>query len=603
MQVRQIRLISVAATVLLGMACNGANVFYRQGRKAELRKDYDTALVDFGKAAQIEPDNSQILLHERMARTQAATFHLRQGRRLLADKRSDDAAGEFQKAVSIDPSNQAAAQELGRLVAAQAAAKRQREQELKQGLKRKEEPAGPPTVQLRALPTERIAHIRLGPAEARRVYETLGKLADLNVAFTQDFGNIATKPVSLDLSDIKLEDALQVLAYETHTFWKPVTANTILVIPDNAANHRDYDEQVLKTVYLSNPLPNADRTQILTAVKQLLTVQKVVDNPDTNAIVISDTPAKVAAAELLIHDLDRGKAEVLVDIAILEADRDRIRDLGMAPVPTSPLSGSNVAGLGFTPPVTTTTSGSTSTSSVGLPLNQLGKISTADFSIVLPGYVANALLNDTHTRILQNPELRTSDGLKATLNIGSKIPIATGSFLPSFAGTTGGGTSGVGLLASTQFQYQDVGVKIELTPHVLATGEVSLHAKIEITSQGASVIIAGISQPTFGQRTIEHDIRLKEGEVSVLGGLVQSTVSQIVSGLPGLGQIPIVRYLFSTEHRERNEQEVIVMLTPHVVRLPEDMGGTRQISVGRSSSGAPSPFGYEPTPPAPGAPQ
>jgi len=146
-------------------------------------------------------------------------------------------------------------------------------------------------------------------------------------------------------------------------------------------------------------------------------------------------------------------------------------------------------------------------------------------------------------------------------------------------------------------------VKIEITPHVLATGEVSLHAKIEITSQGASVVIAGINQPTFGQRTIEHDIRLKEGEVSVLGGLVQSTVTQLVSGLPGLAQIPIVRYFFSTEHTERNEQEVIVMLTPHVVRLPEDNGGPRQISVGRSSSGAPSPFGYEPQPQNPGAPQ
>jgi general secretion pathway protein D len=601
MQVRHYRLMCVSAAVLAVLGCNGANVFYRQGRKAELDKDYDTALVNFEKAAQIEPDNPQILLHERMARTQAANFHLRQGRRLLADNRPDEAAGEFQKAVGIDPSNQAAGQELARIAAAQSAAKRQREKELQQGLKKKEGPAGPPVVQLKPLPVEPIAHIRLGPADARRVYETLGKLGDLNVAFTQDFGNIATKPVSLDLTNVKLEEALQVLAYETHTFWKPITPNTILVIPDNAANHRDYDEQVLRTVYLSNPLPNADRTQILTAVKQLLTVQKVVDNPDTNAIVISDTPAKVAAAEQLIHDLDRGKAEVLVDIAILEADRDRIRDLGLTPVPTAPLSGSQMVGVGFTPPATT--SGGTTTPSPGLPLNELGKISTADFTIVVPGYVANALLSDTHTRILQNPEVRTSDGQKATLNIGSKIPIATGSFLPSFAGTTGSPSTGVGLLASTQFQYQDVGVKIEITPHVLSTGEVSLHAKVDITSLGASVVIAGISQPTFGQRTIEHDIRLKEGEVSVLGGLVQSTVSDIVSGLPGLGQIPIVRYFFSTEHKERNEQEVIVMLTPHVVRLPEDIGGGRQISVGRGASGTVSPFGYEPPAANVGTPQ
>jgi len=595
MQVGKFRLVGAAALVLLGFSCGGANVFYKQGRKAELRKDYDTALVDFQKAAQLEPDNAEILLHERMARTQAASFHVRQGRRLLADNRPDEAAGEFQKAVSIEPSNIVASQELARLVAAQSAAKRQREKELQQGLKRKEEPPSPRAIQLKSLPTEPIAHIRMGPLDARRAFEALAKLADINVAFTQDFGNVSAKPVSIDLTNVKLAEAIQVLAFETHTFWKAVTSNTILVIPDNAANHRDYDEQVVKTVYLANPLANADRTQILTAVKQLLTVQKVVDNPESNAIIISDTPTKVAAAEQLIRDLDRGKAEVMVDVAIMEADRDRIRDLGLAP---QPLSGSTQAAIGFTPPGTTastSTSGTPTTSTTGLPLNQLKHLNAADFSIVLPNYLANALLSDTHTRVLQDPSIRTSDGQKATLKIASRVPFGTGSFLPSLTG--GAATAGgVGLLASTQFQYQEVGVALDITPHVLVTGEVGLHAKVAITSVGASVLIGGISEPTFGQREIEHDIRLKEGEVSVLGGLVQSTITREVSGLPGLGQIPIARYLFSSEHRERNEVEVIVMLTPHVVRLPEgEVAG--EISVGAGSQTGGPPLGFENVPP------
>jgi general secretion pathway protein D len=409
------------------------------------------------------------------------------------------------------------------------------------------------------------------------------------VAFTSDFLAQTGKQVSLDLTNVKLEDALQILAYETRTFWKPVTPNTILVIMDNAANHRDFDEQVVKTVYLSNPLSPTDRTQILTAVKQLLSVQRVVDNPDANAIVISDTPAKVAAAEQLIHDLDRGKAEVLVDVAILEADRDFIRDLGLSPVV---LSGSTQLAVGFTPPGSTATSssgGTTTTTTPTLPLNQLGKISTSDFSIVLPGYVANALMNDAHTRVVQNPQVRTSDGQKASLKIGSQVPIATGSFLPSFGGATTNAGGGFGLLASTQFQYKDVGVNLEITPHVLESGEVGLHAKVSILSVGAPVTIGGISQPTFGQREIEHDIRLKEGEVSVLGGLVQSTTTQSVTGLPGLGQLPLLRYLFSTEHRERHDVEVIVMLTPHVIRLPEVNNSTSK-SVAIGSLAQPSTF-------------
>jgi len=594
MQLKGFRLVSAAVLASLAWGCGGgANVFYRQGRKAEYRKDYDTALVDFQKAEQIQPDNTEIQLHEKMARTQASNFHVRQARRLLADNRPDEAAAEFQKAVGIDPSNMAASQELARLAAAQAATKRQREKELQQGMKRKEEASAPPAVQLKALPSEPIAHIRMGPLDPRKAFEALAKLANINVAFTQDFGNIAAKPVTIDLSDVRLIDAIKVLAYSTHTFWKAITPNTILVIPENAANHRDYDEQVVKAVYLSNPLANADRTQILTAVKQLLTVQKVVDNPETNSIIIGASPAQVAAAEQLIHDLDRGKAEVLVDVSILEADRDRIRDLGLAP---QPLSGSIQAAIGFTPPGTTTTtnsSGQPTTSTTGLPLNQLIHLNASDFSIVLPNYVANALLSDTHTRVLQNPSVRTSDGQKATLKIGSRVPFATGSFLPSIAGTTSA-AGGVGLLASTSFQYQDVGVSLDITPHVLSSGEVSLHAKISITSVGSPTVIGGISEPTFGQREIEHDIRLKEGEVSVLGGLVQSTITSLISGLPLLGQIPIARYLFSNEHRERNEVEVIVMLTPHVVRLPEaGMEASTEISVGTSSTPAGLSFGSE----------
>jgi general secretion pathway protein D len=206
---------------------------------------------------------------------------------------------------------------------------------------------------------------------------------------------------------------------------------------------------------------------------------------------------------------------------------------------------------------------------------------------------ANAVLNDTRTHILQNPEIRSTDGQTAKLKIGERVPYATGSFLPTL-GTT---TTSTGLLASTQFQFQDVGVNLELTPHLLADGEVAIHAKVEISSLGANLTVGGVSEPTFGQRSIEHDIRLKEGETSVLGGLIQTTLTNTVAGVPFLGDIPLLRYLFSTEHAERQETEVLVMMTPRVVRLPEPYLGARS-SAGLTGESQPAGL-----PPVPGEPE
>jgi general secretion pathway protein D len=246
--------------------------------------------------------------------------------------------------------------------------------------------------------------------------------------------------------------------------------------------------------------------------------------------------------------------------------------LGLSPATVNPATGSTTLGLqgaaAFAP--TTTSSSSTTTTATSAAINNL---TYKDYAVVIPGAEAQAVLNDSKTHIMQSPEIRVTDGQTAKLKIGTRIPYATGSFLPSL--TSSSSTSSSGLLASTQFQYQDVGVNLELTPHLLATGEVAVHAKIEISSLGASISVGGLSQPTFGQRIIEDDFRLVEGEVNLLGGLIQSTISNAITGVPGLGDIPLLRYLFSNEHKEVNDQEVLVMLTPRVIRLPEPAMATR----------------------------
>ena len=590
MQGRGILLAVVMGAVLLGSTCGGGSSAYRAGRKAEARKDWDTALVMYQKALQDEPENAQYLIHETNVRLRAADYHLRQGRKFLANGRMDDAAGEFQKAAGIDPTNEAATQELARALAQQAAARKEREEGLKKSLKGQESAiAGKGPVKLKPLPQEPLAHFRIS-ADSRRVYETLGKLAELNVAFTSDF---QPKPVSVDLSNVKIEDALRILSFQTKTFWRPLTSNTILVVPDNPTNRRDFEEEVLKTIYISNPLAPADRTAITTALKQVLGLQRIVDNPDANAIIIRDTPAKVAAAEKMIRDLDRGKAEIVLDVAVIEADRSRVRDLGIQQVPASPLPATAIAGIGFTPP---TSASAGDTTIPALPLNELGKISTADFSIAVPGAVVNALMSDSHTHVLQNPQVRVTDGLTAKLRIGTRVPYATGSFLPSFGGTTGGGSGGgIGLLASTQFQYQDVGVNLDITPRLMANGEVALKSSIEISNLGPPISVGGFNQPTFGQRKIDHDIRLKEGEVNLLGGLIQTSETISVTGLPFLSDIPYLKYFFSSEHKEKTDTELLIMLTARVIRLPDVPITEAEVTV--TGGGAPSgPAGFPSTP-------
>ena len=551
---QRIALVSVLAGVLICTACAPGNVYFQKGRKAELRKDWDTALINFEKASQSRPENAEYQLRERHARTEASLFHLEQGRELLRQQRVPEAIGEFQKAASIDPSNQAAKQELARLLSQEMAAKKVREQDLKQAIKASQ-PQPPTGNELKPLPKEPLTHFRIS-ADSKRVYETLCKLAGLNVAFTSDF---QAQPVALDLNNVTIENALHILSLQTHTFWRVVTPNTILVVPDNPSNRRDYQTEVLRTVYLDNSLKPAESTAITTALKQILGIQRIINNPSANAIIIRDTPQKVKEAVALIRDLDRGKAEIMIDVTVLEADADRVRELGLTPA-TITSAGSITHGL---------QAGAVYNPSSAATLG--GHFGANDFGLVVPSAIATAIMNDSTTRIMQNPEVRVTDGETASLKIGSSVPYATGSFLPSLGvGATTGQSSGYsGLIANTQFQFKDVGVNLDLTPRLLPDGQIAIHAKIEISSVQPSVSIAGVNEPTFGQRNIEHDIRLEEGETSVLGGLLQTTDTTTRSGLPGLGSIPGLRYFFTDTKHEKVRTDVLIMLTPRIIRLPE----------------------------------
>lgn len=564
----------ILALILLMAACNPASVAFQEGRKAEEQKDYDSAVIHFDQALKYQPQNTHYLIWSKDARAKASAAHYDRGRELLAQNRPEDAAAEFQKAVGIDPSNEAAGQELRNILLAQSTAQQQRQAALSRAMEQEEQPETSGEVKLKALSQTPIAQLNLS-ADSRRVFETLGKLAGLNVVFYYSFH---PETISLDLSSVTILQALQAAADEAHVFWVPVTPNTIMIAPDSAATRRELEPKVLKTVYLHNPSTTQTSQSLVQAVKQLMVasgggdIMQAYQDPVTNSITLYDTPERVAKAAQIIHNLDRGKAEVLIQVSVIEADRDRLRDLGLAPVPLSGVGNGDALGaVGLNPTAVPSSSGASTTSLPLIGLNKLGKLSTGDFSIELPGIIANALMTDQRTRVLQNPEVRATAGEPATLTIGQSVPLATGSFGIPTAGTTGTATGGFGLLANTQFNYKDVGVKLKITPYVASNGDVILKSDVEISSLGVPTPIGGIEEPTFNQRTVEHTIRVREGESSLLGGLIQTQTANTVSGLPGLANIPILKYLFSTTEVHTIDEEVMIMMTPHVIRLPDGL--------------------------------
>ena len=398
--------------------------------------------------------------------------------------------------------------------------------------------------------------------DAKVVFDTIGKLAGLTVIYDPD---LQQKRISTELNNVTLEQALDITCLQSKTFWKPVTENIIMIIPDQAQKRRDYEEQVVRTFYLSNVSIPQDLTEISTGLRQLLDLKRIQQVNSQNAIIIRDTPDKLLLAEKIIRDIDKAKPEVIVQVLILEARTDNLKNLGILP--------GQSASIQINPSYTTSTSTTTSTTTTSAAntaaLNQLRHLNQSDVVLTLPSATANFLLTDSSTKILQNPELRGIDGQSAKLKIGDRVPVATGSFQ---AGVGVGATSGAGFvnpLVNTQFQYIDVGVNVDMTPHVHPNRDVSMKVSIEVSSVTGTSTIGGISQPIISQRKVEHEIRLKEGEVSILGGLIQRTDTRTLNGWPGVAQIPVMRYLFSADNTEVQEDEVLIVMIPRVVRLPE----------------------------------
>ena len=550
----------------------------QSARLAEAKGDFEKALELFEQALGIDPRDTAYKLGLDRVRFQAAQKIVDRGEKLRSEGKLEEALALFQRAFALDPASSIAEQRMRQTFemirkdkqSPTPAPPEERgmtasERVRKEGEKKLDSMMDAPVLK----PIKReIVNLKMNNQPVKVLFETLAKMAGINVMFDPDFvSQNSGKNYPIDFTNTTLEEALDYLSILTKAYWKPISTNAIYVTLDNPQKRRDYEDYIVKVFYLQHALEPQELQEIANAVRVVGECRKVVPYVAQMALMVRCTADQVSLVQKIINDMDKPRAEIMLDVYILEANRTVTRTLATNAI-TGLIPGLNssiiVTPKGSTPATTTPAAGATAASSL-ISLSKLGKFFSNDFSFNVPNIFLKALLDDRTTRVLQNPQIRTVDNKKATLRIGDRYPYATGSFNVG----VGGGVGGVSPIASTQFQFAEVGVNVDITPKIHGNEEISLRVEVEVSNIRDQVDIGGVRQPVIGQRKIGEDIRIREGEVNVMGGLKSNSRSRNVSGLPWMASLPGLGWLFGSQGDDKSDSELLVILVPHLVRAPE----------------------------------
>ncbi len=576
------------AAIAVSAHAQSAGKLFKQGRAAEARDDVETAYECYAKAFQKKPGEEQYKISYQRLRLSAAAAHVKQGERRRDGGDMTGALTEFLRALEIDPSDELATQDI-RITREKvegeastpppetAMAPGERRQLLDLG--------GPP--QLKPVSNEPLTiHAN---QDSKVVYQTIGKTAGINVLFDPDYHS---SNIQVDLTNVSLMDALHILSIQSGTFWRPVTQNTIFVAQNTRGKRTELDEEAVQTFYLTNVSQQNDLNDIQTALRNVFTSgAKLYGVPSQNAIIMRGTPDELLLAGKLINDLDKARSEVVVDIAVLEVSRAKLREYGIQLPQTASINFQQSNAITGTTTASASTANTASSTSTALQLNQLAHINSTNFAVNIGQASLDLLLNDSTTRTIQNPRLRATDGQESQVKIGERLPVATGSYQAGVA------TAITSSLVNTQFQYLDIGVNIDVKPTVHYDRDVSMKLRIEISSEGAnSGVASGLNEPIINQQISEQTIRVREGEATILSGILQKQRTRSLSGYPGLSELPLLKYIFSQVTDNNTDDEIVFLLTPHIVRAADisplnlrqlDTGTTNDIQLRHTGAGGP----------------
>jgi general secretion pathway protein D len=508
----------------------------RAGQRAERAGDYDRAVVEYTKAVRENPDHAEARLALDRVRVRASQEHFFRGRRLAAAERYEEALAEYQLAAELNPTDATADAELRdtrQKLRTKVAVSRGEKTELQALIERSRDlgPAGLDLPDGSKLPDSLV----FSNASSKQVFTALARFANISVVFDPSFRET---PITVDLRNATLADALSSVTASSRTFYRVTAPRTVTIIPDTPAKRREYEESVVRTFYLSN----ADIKEVIDLLRVVVDVRQISPITATNAISLKDTPERIAAAGKLIAAIDKARPEVVIDVELLEVDRTRFREFGL-----------QVASPG-SPGI----DGVIDINRDNLTLQSLRNLTRSDVFVAgVPAIFYRLLKTDTNTRTLANPQLRTSEGIAAQARFGERVPVPVTTFAPI-------ATGGINQQPITSFVYENIGVNIDIVPRTHHDDEVSLNLKVALSSISGT----GFNNlPTFGNREISTTIRLKDGETNILAGLIRDEERTSVSGAPGLVDLPLIGRLFGHNRKETLQTDIILTLTPHIVRV------------------------------------
>jgi general secretion pathway protein D len=549
--------------LLVSAGCRTSSDF-KAGEVAERNGRFDEAVSYYTRAVKEDPNNSNYRNNLKRAKLRAAEAHALQATRHKNVGELDAAQRELQLALAMNPTDTNLVQELGKIdVAIQ---EKNATAALTNIDRLKEQAREKPLGRLELAPgSEEPAGLLFREASLRDVFLSLGKMAGVNMVFD---GAFIDQTISIELHDTSFEEALRSLCQVSQNFFYVQSENIVTIVPDTSAKRREYEKQVMKTFYLSS----ADVKETIDLLRIVLGARRVAPHTATNALTIVDTPEKVAAAERIITTIDKSRAEVVVHLELLEVNRASLEEYGIQL--RSGIEGVEGISVGIFPQQSTTLDGSPYDSS---------NVSVTG----LPGAVVQLLRMDGDTRILANPRLRAVDGQTATAQFGERIPIPITTFTPIAQG-------GIAQQPVTTFEYQNIGVNIEVTPRMHHNDEVSLQLRVQLDNISGTTL-QGL--PTFGNRFVETVLRLRDGETTLLAGLILTEERTSMTGIAGLASVPVLGRLFAANKDEARETDIVLILTPRVVRRANlTLDDLRSYIVEGGASGG---LLYEPPVPAP----
>ena len=537
------KLLLVAAALLMAIGCSlhKANKAFDEGR-------YDEAVAEYRTVLRGDPTNTKARIGIKRASQRAAESHLSLARQAEGRGFSETVLMEVRKALVLDPDNQIAEDWLIKLETK--AAKEKAEADAVDDLEVMKAKAD--SINVVQLNPHSIDGIDLNfsrKTSLREIFATLSKASGVNIIAHTSYQD---QSVSIDLRGLSFQRVLDTLMLQNDLFYKVIDKNTIMVFKSTPQNREQYENQIIKTYYLSFADPNELRSTLTTINPQL----RVFTDKRVNALIVKAKPLELAIVDQVIRTLDKGKAEIMVYLELMEVTENSLEQIGLLPV----LNASDTSGTyRFGATTVNNTSGMNTNSG-------FTKIHTADIRVLFPNLALDFLKSNGDARLVASPNVRVVSGETGEINIGEKISTTQSQLSLPTSGAAGSSASSLlGGVGQTSFSYEDVGVKIKVEPRVHNNGEITLKIDSLVTTLKSG---SQPGRPDLGKREIKTSARLRDGETAIFGGLLKDEEQKSLQGIWGLSDIPLIGHLLGNTRNSKAKTDVILTIRAVLVRKP-----------------------------------